>query len=246
MRKSTLAVVSAAILGSVTLAACDLMGGGGDEKKDDAATEEGGSESGEGASEGAGAGGKPSDEGAGGGSESGSDEGSSGGSEGGDGAKPGEEGGSSGGSSGGGSSGGGSSGGGSSGGQPSEQDVVNHYTQQLDGYLDAYVEQYAADSRSAGIRDVVVPLQAGGEHRWSINLEGGRNYGVFGACDNDCSDVDLIVEGPNGQELGRDVLLDDYPIVGFTAPSSGRYTVRIQLVTCEVEPCFVAGRVVTE
>lgn len=241
MRKSTLAVVSAAILGSVTLAACDLMGGGGDEKKDDAATEEGGSESGEGASEGAGAGGKPSDEGAGGGSESGSDEGSSGGSEGGDGAKPDEEGGSSGGS-----SGGGSSGGGSSGGQPSEQDVVNHYTQQLDGYLDAYVEQYAADSRSAGIRDVVVPLQAGGEHRWSINLEGGRNYGVFGACDNDCSDVDLIVEGPNGQELGRDVLLDDYPIVGFTAPSSGRYTVRIQLVTCEVEPCFVAGRVVTE
>lgn len=242
MRKSTLAVVSAAILGSVTLAACDLMGGGGDEKKDGAATEEGGSESGEGASDGAGAGGKPADDGAGGGSESGGDEAASGGSESGGGAKPDEEGGSSGGSSGG--SGGGSSGG--SGGQPSEQEVVNHYTQQLDGYLDAYVEQYAAGSRSAGIRDVVVPLQAGREHVWNINLEGGRNYGVFGACDNDCSDVDLIVEGPNGQELGRDVLLDDYPIVGFTAPSSGRYTVRIQLVTCEVEPCFVAGRVVTQ
>lgn len=242
MRKSTLAVVSAAILGSVTLAACDLMGGGGDEKKDGAATEEGGSESGEGASDGAGAGGKPADDGAGGGSESGGDEAASGGSESGEGAKPDEEGGSSGGSSGG--SGGGSSGG--SGGQPSEQEVVNHYTQQLDGYLDAYVEEYAADSRSAGIRDVVVPLQAGREHVWNINLEGGRNYGIFGACDNDCSDVDLIVEGPNGQELGRDVLLDDYPIVGFTAPSSGRYTVRIQLVTCEVEPCFVAGRVVTQ
>jgi predicted small secreted protein len=246
MRKSTLAVVSAAILGSVTLAACDLMGGGGDEKKDGAATEEGGSESGEGASDGAGAGGKPADDGAGGGSESGGDEAASGGSESGGGAKPDEEGGSSGGSSGG--SGGGSSGGssGGSGGQPSEQEVVNHYTQQLDGYLDAYVEEYAADSRSAGIRDVVVPLQAGREHVWNINLEGGRNYGIFGACDNDCSDVDLIVEGPNGQELGRDVLLDDYPIVGFTAPSSGRYTVRIQLVTCEVEPCFVAGRVVTQ
>lgn len=238
MRKSTLAVVSAAILGSVTLAACDLMGGGGDETKDGAATEEGGSESGEGANDGAGAGGKPADDGAGGGSESGGDEAASGGSESGGGAKPDEEGGSSGGS------GGGSSGG--SGGEPSEQDVVNHYTQQLDGYLDAYVEQYAADARSAGIRDVVVPLQAGREHVWNINLEGGRNYGIFGACDNDCSDVDLIVEGPNGQELGRDVLLDDYPIVGFTAPSSGRYTVRIQLVTCEVEPCFVAGRVVTQ
>ena len=123
---------------------------------------------------------------------------------------------------------------------------MNHYTQQLDGYLDGYVQEYAAGARSAGIRDVVVPLEAGTEHRWSINLEGGRNYGIFGACDEDCSDVDLIVEGPNGQDLGSDLLLDDYPIVGFTAPSSGRYTVRIQLVTCEVEPCFVGARVVTE
>lgn len=242
MRKSTLAVLSAAILGSVALTACDLLGGGGEEKTDEgASTGEGGAQSGGG---GEGLGGKPADEGAGGGEEAAGEEGASGGSEsgGGDGSKPEEDGG----SSGGGASGGGSSGGGSSGGQPSEQDVVNHYTQQLDGYLDGYVEQYAAGSRSAGIADVVVPLQAGTEHRWSINLEGGRNYGIFGACDNDCSDVDLIVEGPNGQELGRDVLLDDYPIVGFTAPSSGRYTVRIQLVTCEVEPCFVAGRVVTQ
>lgn len=242
MRKSTLAVVSAAILGSVTLAACDLLGGGDEKKEDGAASEEGASESASGGGEGLG--GKPADEGAGGGSESGGDEGASGGSDGGGGSKPDEEGGSSGGSSGGGSSGGGSSGG--SGGQPSEQEVVNHYTQQLDGYLDAYVEQYASGSRSAGIRDVVVPLQAGREHVWNINLEGGRNYGVFGACDNDCSDVDLVVEGPNGEQLGSDLLLDDYPIVGFTAPSSGRYTVRIQLVTCEVEPCFVAGRVVTQ
>lgn len=244
MRKSTLAAVSAAILGSVTLTACDLMGGGGDDKADEGATtEEGGAESG---GDGESLGGKPADEGAGGGSEAGGEEGASGGSEGGggDGSKPDEEGGSAAGSSGGGSSGGGSAGG--SGGQPSEQEVVNHYTQQLDGYLDAYVEQYASGSRSAGIRDVVVPLRAGREHVWNINLEGGRNYGVFGACDNDCSDVDLVVEGPNGEQLGSDLLLDDYPIVGFTAPSSGRYTVRIQLVTCEVEPCFVAGRVVTE
>lgn len=243
MRKSTLVAVSAALLSTVALAACEF-GAGNDEKADDAATEEGASEGGEGAGLGA----KPDDEAGGAENGAGDEAGASGDSSGdaGAGGKPDEEGEASGGSGGGstGESGGGSTGG--SGGDPSEQEVVNHYTQQLDGYLDAYVEQYASGARSAGIRDVVVPLAAGTEHRWSINLEGGRNYGIFGACDEDCSDVDLIVEGPDGGELGRDVLLDDYPIVGFTAPSSGRYTVRIQLVTCEVEPCFVGARVVTE
>lgn len=230
MRKSTLAAASVAILGAVALAGCDMLNMGGDEKEDAAATEEGGE-----AAAGAGLGGKPADEGAGGASEGGEEAGGSGEAAGG-GAKPDEGGGDA----------GGSSGGQQGGGEPTEQDVINHYSQQLDGYLDGYVQQYGPNLRPTNIRDVVVPLQAGSEHRWSVNLEGGTNYGVFGACDNDCSDVDLIVEGPNGQELGRDVLLDDYPIVGFTAPSSGRYTVRIVLATCEVEPCFVAGRILQQ
>lgn len=113
----------------------------------------------------------------------------------------------------------------------------------ISGYLDTYAENVGGGwPRARGVADEIAAINAGQEHRWRVDLERGRTYAFVGACDNECDNVDLVVEDASGREVGRDDLTDDYPLVQFTPPASGRYTARIMLVTCTVEPCYVGGR----
>lgn len=80
-------------------------------------------------------------------------------------------------------------------------------------------------------------LRQGETQTFSVTLSSGRTYRFLGACDNDCTDVDLDVLDPYGRSAGSDVLEDDIPIVDFTARSSGTYTVRVIMARCSVDPC---------
>lgn len=113
----------------------------------------------------------------------------------------------------------------------------------LSRYLDNYARQLAPNAtRINGVPDLYAALQPQTEHRWQFQLRGGQSYVVLGACDDDCNDVDLVVEGPDSRALGADVEGDDYPIVGFRPQTDGVYSVRIVLQTCTVAPCYVAAR----
>ena len=226
MRKNTTMVAGVAILSAFALAACGL-GGGSDEKGDSGnsgSSSDSGSGGGNGTGTGAG-GAKPSDEGAGGGSESGG------------GATGDQTGGATGGQT-----------GGTGGGDMQEVgDVIEGFSGQLDGYLDNYQQNLAQGFGSAGVRDVITGLQAGNEYRWNVGtLRGGQTYRILAACDQDCTDVDIIVEDGAGIEVGRDVALDDHPVVTITPRVDGPFSVRIGLVNCEIEPCYVAGRVLQQ
>ncbi len=115
----------------------------------------------------------------------------------------------------------------------------------LSSYLDNYARQLVPNAtRISSVPDLYAALQPQAEHRWQFQLRGGQTYAVLGACDDDCNDVDLIVEGPDGRAVGADVENDDYPIVGFKPQADGVYTARIVLQTCTVAPCYVAARLV--
>lgn len=240
MRRNSSVMIGVAIIGAFALSACNLMGGGDDKGGDSSNNASDGGSGGDGGGgngSGSGAGGaKPSDEGAGGGS-SGGDSGQGGG----------QGGGQTGDQSGGERAGptGGQAGGG--GGMQEVGDIVEGFTGQLDGYLDNYEQNLAQGFGNAGVRDVITGLQAGNEYRWNLGtLRGGQTYRILGACDQDCTDVDLIVEDENGIEVGRDVALDDHPVVTITPRHDGPFSVRIGLVNCEIEPCYVAGRVLQQ
>ena len=228
-------MIGVAIIGAFALGACNLMGGGDDKggdssnnASDSGGSSGGGDSSGGGNGTGSGVGGaKPSDQGAGGGG-SGDSSGAGG-----------QTGGSTGGQAGGGQTGGGD--------MQEVGDVLEGFAGQLDGYLDNYAQNLAQGFGGAGVRDVITGLQAGNEYRWNVGtLRGGQTYRILGACDQDCTDVDLIVEDENGIEVGRDVALDDHPVVTITPRHDGPFSVRIGLVNCEIEPCYVAGRVLQQ
>jgi len=111
--------------------------------------------------------------------------------------------------------------------------------------LDGYGKQMANGWPSVGgVGDVITSLNVGGEHVVDVALRGGRSYAFIGACDNECDDVDLVLENISGSAVDDDVLPDDYPLVEVTPRADGAYRLRIRLKTCTVAPCYVAARLV--
>lgn len=55
-----------------------------------------------------------------------------------------------------------------------------------------------------------------------------------GACDENCRDLDLIVRDSSGQEVGRDVELDDVPVVVVRGPAA-TYSVEVRMADCTGE-----------
>ena len=71
----------------------------------------------------------------------------------------------------------------------------------------------------------------------NIPLDGGTQYVLMGTCDQDCTDVDLIIYDPDGKQIDKDEETDDKPILQLTARNSGRYRVKVSMPTCSADPC---------
>ena len=119
---------------------------------------------------------------------------------------------------------------------------------------DPRIEKLEMDSVPSALRDQVSRLGAalGAELLDSYPLHElkpgelsfmGQEYRVLGACDTQCTDVDLYVSDPNGNQVGSDVLTDDYPVVSVPAAQDGYYTIRIAMPGCGAESCIGAARV---
>lgn len=74
----------------------------------------------------------------------------------------------------------------------------------------------------------------------TLVLTAGRDYQIAGVCDADCDDLDLVVLGPDGEPVGVDDALDDVPLVGFTAPTTGIYQVGAHMESCGTATCVFA------
>jgi hypothetical protein len=71
----------------------------------------------------------------------------------------------------------------------------------------------------------------------SLNLSIGTEYGIMGACDNDCTDLDFVLYDAAGNQIDDDVEMDDVPIVTVTPRRSGTYRLKVVMATCTAEPC---------
>jgi len=114
--------------------------------------------------------------------------------------------------------------------------------------LDQIAQNFAAGmAPGEGFADQVVTLEPGTDHRWQVNLTGGRPYMFIGACDGDCTNVDIeLISMSTGGVVASDMLPDDYPVVQFTPPADGQYIVRTLLQNCTVAPCYIGTRGLTQ
>lgn len=71
----------------------------------------------------------------------------------------------------------------------------------------------------------------------SLSLDIGTSYAIMGACDNDCTDIDLTLYDPRGNQVDIDIEADDYPVVTVEPSRSGTYRVKVTMATCSAEPC---------
>lgn len=110
--------------------------------------------------------------------------------------------------------------------------------------LDAIGQNFAAGMAAPeGTTDQIVTLEPGTDHRWTLPLTANTAYTFIGACDGDCTNVDIeLISMTTGGVVASDMLPDDYPVVQFTPPADGQYMVRTLLQTCAIAPCFVGSR----
>ncbi|HEX6912383.1 MAG TPA: hypothetical protein VF142_18405 [Longimicrobium sp.] len=70
-----------------------------------------------------------------------------------------------------------------------------------------------------------------------LDLAVGREYQIMGACDEDCTDLDLTLLDGSGNVIDSDLLDDDYPVVSAVVSRSGTFRVRVSMANCTSEPC---------
>jgi hypothetical protein len=94
-------------------------------------------------------------------------------------------------------------------------------------------------------RDAVVGMLKGGVSSvMEINLQQGVSYFIAGACDQDCSDLDLRLFAPGSSDVfAEDTQTDDYPMLTFTAPRTGRYMLSVDMAECSEGSCYYGYRV---
>lgn len=69
-----------------------------------------------------------------------------------------------------------------------------------------------------------------------VVLNGQRSYMFLGACDDDCTDVDIEVFDGDTLLVG-DVQTDDIPLVSVKSGAAGVHTVRLTMAKCSAGTC---------
>lgn len=81
-------------------------------------------------------------------------------------------------------------------------------------------------------------LSSGRHTSMVLTLTAQNEYVITGACGKDCTDLDLVVYGPNGGAVGvYDSAVSSEPAVNVTASKTAVHTVEVRMVGCNAGTC---------
>lgn len=106
--------------------------------------------------------------------------------------------------------------------------------------IDAAAETYFENGFRYGGFTHEGSLDDGGSERLTVRLGAGADTQLIGACDTDCSDLDLTLYDSSGKEVDSDLQPDDFPIVSIHPARNATYTILVQMVECSADPCRYA------
>ena len=70
-----------------------------------------------------------------------------------------------------------------------------------------------------------------------LKVERTTEYLIVGVCDDDCTDLDIVLSDSNGNQLDSDIEADDVPRVTAKATRSDKFQIKVIMETCSVGPC---------
>lgn len=74
-----------------------------------------------------------------------------------------------------------------------------------------------------------------------IRLQANVEYAILGACDDDCSDLDLELYSAQGTTMiDSDVEGDKFPMVTVTPTRTANYRIVTKMFACSNQPCYYA------
>jgi hypothetical protein len=76
------------------------------------------------------------------------------------------------------------------------------------------------------------------DESFNITLHSGTTYTLVAVCDNDCTDVDLVLYDADGDQVDSDVGTNDVPSIRVTPSETQRYRVKVVMATCKTNPCW--------
>jgi hypothetical protein len=116
----------------------------------------------------------------------------------------------------------------------------SEYNRQLEVQLNESRRLYLPAGQSIVRGPLGGSLDQGATINYTFQLVAGRSYTILGVCDNDCTDLDITLYDPNGNQVAEDLLTDDKPVTSVTARRSGRYRATISMASCSTGACFYA------
>ena len=118
--------------------------------------------------------------------------------------------------------------------------LADEWSEQVLKLIDAAAETYFKNGYHYGGYTYEGSLDDGRSERLTIRIGSGMETQLIGACDTDCSDLDLTLFDSSGREVDSDVQVDDFPIVSVRPAKDAVYTIQVQMVECDNEPCRFA------
>ena len=111
------------------------------------------------------------------------------------------------------------------------------YERQVEGYLDQ-AENQLRDSGYRRAKQVYYDsLSENDEDLLSVNLDSDYDYIIVGACDNDCSDIDMALYDENDNEIDSDNETDSLPILNVSPAWDGEFSISVSMYECSNAPC---------
>ena len=114
----------------------------------------------------------------------------------------------------------------------------NEFEMQVDFQMS--IAEAFAESVGFTLDDMVFSsLDDSEDERMTFMLQSGRDYRMIALCDEDCDDIDIYLEDMDGNTIDSDTSINDAPVVQATGRGE-RVRLRVNMYSCNVEPCYYA------
>jgi len=114
-----------------------------------------------------------------------------------------------------------------------------HAAEPGDGAIEEQILLAARDLGAAAPQSMITGKTLGlqDESRLPFEVEAGKSYVVAGACDEDCGELSLAAEDPDGAVIDASDENTDTPSLIFRPTASGKVSIHVIMEDCADDAC---------